>query len=111
MKEISRELIINNSDSKELNQINYLRIFDEKIIEIKNLELIPQVKIINFSHNHISEIKNLNKCLELRELNISNNQITSVNTIVFDSNKFLMHLNLGFNNIENITASIILQRL
>lgn len=95
----------------DISEAQELRLFDEKVSKITNLNLVPRIKSLNLSYNQIAEIEGLKHCPDLKEVNLSHNKITSVSSFAFEKNKFITSLDLSHNHIEKIAASSVFLKL
>ena len=127
------ELVINNLNTNDLDNCDYLSIIKLKIegLNTNNINLLldklykfTNLKILDLSYNQITEIKGLDYLVNLQKLNLHNNQITEIKglnnlinlqELVLDSNKIteikaidnlinLQKIYLGTNHITEIKA-------
>ena len=83
-----------------LNNLEVLLLFHNKITEIKGLDSLSNLQELDLSGNNIKEIKGLENLINLRVLKIINNQIDEIKGLERNTN--LLELNLRKNRITEI---------
>ena len=71
--------------------------------EISTYVNLPRLKVLNVSENLIEEIDNLAELTELRRFIAYDNEIVDISNVDWGSMEYLRKLNLGFNEISDIT--------
>ncbi|KJP85529.1 hypothetical protein AK88_04838 [Plasmodium fragile] len=103
-------LLIQNIDL--FSSLEELRLDNNLIEEMENLQGLSNLKILSLSNNKIKEIKNISHLQKLYELNLHNNQIEKIENL--ENNAELKILILSKNKIkhmENITYLRVLRKL
>ncbi|EUD68123.1 hypothetical protein C922_01735 [Plasmodium inui San Antonio 1] len=103
-------LLIQNIDL--FRSLEELRLDNNLIEEIENLEGLSNLKILSLSNNKIKKIKNLSQLEKLSEINLHNNLIEKIENL--DNNVELKILILSKNRIkhmENVTYLRVLRKL
>ncbi|KNA00509.1 hypothetical protein PVNG_01143 [Plasmodium vivax North Korean] len=100
-------LLIQNIDL--FRSLEELRLDNNLIEEIENLEGLSSLKILSLPNNKIREIKNLSQLANLSELNLHNNLIEQIENL--DSNVELKILILSKNKIKRMQSVIYLRVL
>ena len=79
------ELFINNQNTNDLDNCDYLSITKLTISRVNNINLLldklykfTNLKELYLGNNKITEIKGLDKLVNLKELSLRNNKITEI---------------------------------
>ncbi|CAA9987578.1 leucine-rich repeat protein [Plasmodium knowlesi strain H] len=100
-------LLIQNIDL--FRSLEELRLDNNLIEEIENLEGLSSLKILSISNNKIKEIKNLSQLQQLSELNLHNNLIEKIENL--ENNVNLKILILSKNRIKHMENIMYLRTL
>lgn len=82
--------------SRRLN-IESLRLQDNQLTHISNLDNCPNLKTLNLSHNKLSDTINLAKLSKLSFVDVSWNNLSDI--IGLDNNQFLIYMNASHNKL------------
>jgi len=85
---------------KSLDNLQALRLDDNRITEIKGLESLANLQELGLIDNQITEIKGLESLANLQELSLNDNQITEIKGLESLAN--LKYLDLSSNQITEI---------
>ena len=73
--------------------------YDNRIVEIKGLDNLPNLTVLDLSYNNIKKIENLDKLPKLKKLYLLSNKIKKIENLEFAE---LDMLELGSNKIREI---------
>ncbi|ANQ07418.1 Uncharacterized protein PCOAH_00016100 [Plasmodium coatneyi] len=103
-------LLIQNIDL--FRSLEELRLDNNLIEEIENLEGLSNLKILSISNNKIKKIKNLSQLQNLSELNLHNNLIEKIENLENNVNlKILILSKNRIKHMENVTYLRVLKKL